>query len=223
MSEGEVRPLFVVTGASGTIGGWIAKALVEMGCEVEGWSRRRVAPAGVTAVSVDLTDSKALYETCERVAYRTNLVGIVHAAAAFEGEACHEVAMSIPEILLNDHLGLGEMLKRNSGDVLLVSSRAVDDDTHSQYAFSKNKMELYAMTLADDLAPCRVNVLRLGHVVGTKTWPSSVKRVAEGMSLRRMCEKDDILTFIVYWLQQSYMTGTTVMLDGGVDLSKEGA
>ena len=73
------------------------------------------------------------------------------------------------------------------------------------------------------VSPCRVNVLRLGHVVGTKTWPSGVKRVAERMSLQRMCEKDDILTFIVSWLQQSYMTGTTVMLDGGVDLSKEGA
>lgn len=91
-----------------------------------------------------------------------------------------------------------------------VSSIAVNSDVQSRYVQSKRVQE--KMILEDK---ARSVVLRLGHIVGTKTWPVENREVADAVPLKRFGRVEEVAEAVLFLIRCEWMNKTVVTLDGG--------
>lgn len=83
-------------------------------------------------------------------------------------------------------------------------------------------MEGLTRSLAIELAPLRVNLVIAG-VVDTPLWdgmPAAVREpflasFAEKLPAKRVGSADDVARANIYLMQQTYATGSSVVVDGG--------
>ncbi|MEW6324434.1 MAG: SDR family oxidoreductase [Nitrospirota bacterium] len=92
----------------------------------------------------------------------------------------------------------------------------------STYAAIDGAIESLARTLALELAPIRVNVVTPG-VIETPAWdgmPEPVRRaqldaIAASLPVKRVGTPDDVAKTVLYLLDNEFMTGAIVDVDGG--------
>jgi NAD(P)-dependent dehydrogenase (short-subunit alcohol dehydrogenase family) len=172
----------VVTGASGTLGGAIARGLAAAGCTVAGLARRRdrlealVADLGAPsfAVEADVLDSSALRRARDDVLERAGRLdvlvncagGNVPAATTGERTFFELPADALEEVVrLNLHgtllpcQVLGEAI-RDGGSIINVSSLSADRPLTRTvgYGAAKAGVENLTRWLAVELAPAGVRV-----------------------------------------------------------------
>ena len=95
----------------------------------------------------------------------------------------------------------------------------------SHYCASKGGVELFAQTIARELAPHRIRVVNVAPgAIATpinRDWlddPDAVREVESQIPLARIGEPEEIAAAIA-WLaspEADYMTGTTLFVDGGM-------
>jgi pteridine reductase len=82
-----------------------------------------------------------------------------------------------------------------------------------------SKAGVIAMTelLAKLLAPrIRVNAVAPGAVLLPQDWPDeAARRIADTTPLRRLGKPDDVFNAVVYLLENDFVTGETLVVDGG--------
>ena len=83
-------------------------------------------------------------------------------------------------------------------------------------------VEAFARSMALELAPIRVNTVSPGlcdtefarSVIGAE-WPTVSRRWAERLPVGRIGTEDDVADAILFVIQNGYVTGSTVHVDGG--------
>jgi NAD(P)-dependent dehydrogenase (short-subunit alcohol dehydrogenase family) len=85
------------------------------------------------------------------------------------------------------------------------------------YAASKRQQEWMLKEYAKD-GLVRVNCLRLGHILGTKTWPKEdASRISE-IPLVRFGTTHEVAEAVMFIIYTRWMTGSVLTLDGGMSL-----
>jgi NAD(P)-dependent dehydrogenase (short-subunit alcohol dehydrogenase family) len=215
----------LVTGAAQGIGQAIAAALKEEGAKV----------LAVDKKDCDLSQQGSAQSLAETAIRKLGTVSIfVHAASPPRKE--EQTALAVSEALwremleVNLHAGfliaqaLGRHMreKKIRGRMLFVTSLHKDSPRNlPHYSASKAGQTMVMKELARALGPhgIRVNAIAPGAVPGAgfKGSPELVKRIALG----RVAKPADIAPMAVAILSEkygAYMTGSTVVVDGGLAL-----
>jgi pteridine reductase len=85
------------------------------------------------------------------------------------------------------------------------------------HGMSKNGIVFMTRALARVLAPrIRVNAVAPGAVLLPEGWDtSSAERMASTTPLERLGSPEDVVQAVIALLRNEYVTGTTIMVDGG--------
>lgn len=111
---------------------------------------------------------------------------------------------------------------KNGGSVTLTSGGGGPARGVSTMACVNGAVEALARTLAIELAPVRVNVVRMG-VIDTGLWrnyPEEERRkvydaVAQGTLVGRLGWPEEVAQAYLYLMTSGYTTGTDITIDGG--------
>jgi NAD(P)-dependent dehydrogenase (short-subunit alcohol dehydrogenase family) len=215
----------LVTGAAQGIGQAIARALEEEGAKV--W--------GVDKDDFDLSSPGSFRPLVEKVIQKFKQVSIfVHAACPPRSEAQKALAVTeaqwreMLEVNLNAGFLIAQALgnhmreRKIPGRMLFVTSLHADSPRNlPHYSAAKAGQTMVMKELARALGPhgIRVNAIAPGAVPGKGF--KGLPGMTEMIPLGRLGKPEDIAPMAVAMLSEkygSYMTGTTVVIDGGIAL-----
>jgi pteridine reductase len=231
----------LVTGAGRRVGRAIALGLAHDGFRVaihynasatgaEALARD-IAAAGfppATLFSADLrsaTDAEALpRQVAERMG---RLDVLVNSAAVMLKQPFGSVTPAMWDDVLNLNLraafftaqGGAPALRASHGCIVNISDLAAFDvwPSYLPHNVSKAGIEMLTRGLARVLAPdVRVNAVAPGPVLLPDDWSAdAAKRTASDVPLQRLGSPDDVVQAVRYLLAAGYVTGTTLVVDGG--------
>ena len=230
------RKALVFGGASG-IGLAAVRRLAEGGAQVVALSRNpeRAAndmPAGVATESVDVLDREALAETFSRHAPIDVLVNAATGGArasgpflqmdldAFQGSFRKLWGYTNTVRLGAEHLS-------DDAAVVLVSGYPARNPGPGALALSTvgNAVEGFVRAVAPELAPRRINVVSPG-LIDTPLFPvhgdARQEMFAQATAkhlIPRVGTADEVAAGILFVIENDFVTGTTVDVDGGALLS----
>lgn len=233
----------LVTGASGGIGGAIARALHAQGAAVALSGTRREALEGLAAelgervhvCPADLRDPAApetLVAEAEKGAgplhVLVNNAGLTRDMLALrmkdeDWQAVLEVDLTAPFRLAR--AALKGMLRRRAGRVVNIASLvgAIGNPGQANYAAAKGGMIAMSKSLAQEVAPrgITVNVVAPGFVETAMTGALSEEQrrgALERIPLGRLGRPDDIGAAVAYLAsdEAGWITGATLHVNGGM-------
>lgn len=110
-------------------------------------------------------------------------------------------------------------LARRGGAIVNLADLAAFETWPAYIPHGISKAGIVQMTraLARVLAPgVRVNAVAPGTVLLPESWPEdSARRLAETTPLRRLGSPDDVTKTVIFLLESDYITGETIIVDGG--------
>jgi pteridine reductase len=233
----------LVTGGGTRVGAAIVRALAGAGCdtlihyasnasgarEVEA----EVARLGQKAATLqaDLTDRAQIARLAAEAEARHGRVDIlVHNAANFErtppdaltAEAWDRALAlnaTAPYLLT---LALAPALRKARGSVVAITCISADRPwkNYIPYAVSKAALAHLVQGLAVGLAPeVRVNAVAPGTVMPPDDYDSEkIDKLRARIPLDRIGSADDVARAVVFLAQNDYLTGQTIVADGGRSL-----
>jgi pteridine reductase len=232
----------LITGAGKRVGAVTAKALHAVGANVAIHYHRSAEAAeklveslnderanSAIAIQADLADTEGLVALVEKAASHFNRLDVlINNASSFYptpvGEIKQEDWQNLFDANAKAPLFLAQAaaphLKKNGGCIInMVDVHAERPlQQHPVYCMAKAALAMMTKSLAKDLAPdVRVNGVAPGMIM----WPdegmpekvqdSIIKRVA----LKRAGSPDNIAQTILFLLQNDYITGQIIAVDGG--------
>jgi NAD(P)-dependent dehydrogenase (short-subunit alcohol dehydrogenase family) len=230
----------LVTGASGTIGGGIARRLHEAGASVVVHGGAR--PEAAAALAAELGDrAAAVAGDVERdaAALCRSALDAFGALHLLVNNAGIQPVAPLGEIGRED---AAEMLRVNvAGVIALTREAAARMDAggaivnvasieglqpaagHSHYAASKAAVIMHTRAAALELGPqgLRVNCVSPGLIRAEgieEAWPEGVARWHAAAPLRRLGEPADVADAVLFLLSDGarWITGANLVVDGGV-------
>jgi 3-oxoacyl-[acyl-carrier protein] reductase len=140
------------------------------------------------------------------------------------------VRATLKSVFLCSNAAAKIMVKQNSGNIINISSMDAFRGSTSAAAYGASKAGVVSLTktLALELAPhhIRVNGIAPGHIdtPGTSQWrpPEVEEQLRCSIPLRRLGRPEDIATVALFLASEAsaYMTGETILVDGGLLLSR---
>jgi pteridine reductase len=110
-------------------------------------------------------------------------------------------------------------LARHQGAIVNLADLAAFETWPGYVPHGISKAGIVQMTraLARVLAPhVRVNAVAPGTVLLPESWPEdTAQRLADTTPLRRLGSPDDVTRTVVFLLESDYITGETIIVDGG--------
>ncbi len=220
----------VVTGASGGIGAACVSAFQELGAEVIGVDLSRTSQAN-EHLTLDLADPSCGVIIAAHVGDRSvdvlvNNAAVGHALPAVETssdafDAVIAVNLRAPFLLA---CALYPTLRKGSGAVVNVSSvhAIATSSPGSAYAASKGGLLALTRSLALEWGPdVRVNCILPGAVDtpalqdGLARSGASLESFGASQAARRVGTPDEIAAAVVFLATNEYLTGTSLIVDGG--------
>jgi pteridine reductase len=230
----------VVTGGAHRVGKAIALALAEAGAHLvihynqsadAAATVAEVQARGVRAIAVaaDLgapAGARAVFEAAEREFGGVDV--LVNSAASFHSanvltmspeawQQTLDVNLSAPFFCAQ--LAAQSMLRRGSGAMVNIADLSGLQPWARYPAHSVSKAGLLMLTkvLAKALAPAvRVNAIASGPVIKPPDWDEARwQAVGKRTLLKRTGSGYDVARATLFLLQEDYITGTTLLLDGG--------
>ena len=230
----------LVTGAGRRVGRALALALGERGMRVAVHYNRSADGAEETAAGVvaaggqaalfagDLTAAQTPQRLIAEVAARMDgLDVLVNSAAvmartpfgevgAAEWDAMFAINLRAPFLLAQ---AAAPHLERARGAIVNIADLAAFETWPAYIPHGISKAGVVQMTraLARVLAPAvRVNAIAPGAVLLPESWSAdAAERLARTTPLRRLGSPDDVARAMLYLLDADYVTGETLIVDGG--------
>jgi NAD(P)-dependent dehydrogenase (short-subunit alcohol dehydrogenase family) len=246
------RPCLLVGGAGGGIGTAVARAVAASGATVGIVTNvdehaaiitedLRSVGAEVVAVVADVTDEDQLVRSvrsvCDELGPIRHLVNIVGGNAADDYQRAAEIDMTAFDRVLARNLRYAVVACREvaapllaagaTGSIVNVSSAASrGTPLLGPYAAAKSGLEAYSRTAALEWAPSgiRVNVVSVGTVRTPRTGMGRDDAMGQSIPLRRRGDPEEVAAAALFLLSDlaSYITGQTLVVDGGVTLGHPG-
>jgi NAD(P)-dependent dehydrogenase (short-subunit alcohol dehydrogenase family) len=233
----------LITGGGRRIGAAIALSLSRAGYAVvlhanksrgdaEALAARIEKSGGKAAVVVaDLADAKALGGLIPAAAAFAPLTLLVNNASVFEDdeignldradfEATMAINLTAPLFLAQAFAA--QATKENDASIVNIVDQRVLRPTPKffSYTLSKSALHLATTTLAQALAPLRVNAVAPGPVLPSpRQTDAQFALQAAAVPLGRGPSPEDIAAAVVYLAAATSVTGVTLPVDGGQHLS----
>lgn len=236
------RPLALVTGAAHRLGKAFVLALARRGYAILLHYRSSDVQAATTATEIrtldvpvylsqaDLTDPqkiKSMFELADKIPHPLKV--LVNSAAIMPAGDARTLALQDWDMAINLNLRAPflcaqEAAKRMTDGGLIVNVTDVGArkswSRYPSYSVSKAGLEALTKLLARALAPSiRVNAIAPGLVlqsdlVSREEW----NRLIERLPLKRAATVEEIASALEFLLKNEYITGQTLMIDGGYSL-----
>jgi NAD(P)-dependent dehydrogenase (short-subunit alcohol dehydrogenase family) len=227
------RPVHVVLGSTGAVGGELCRRLVEGGARVIAAGRRPDAVETLASqldaqpAVVEATDPHAVDALLSSVeAEHGRLDGVANCVGSLLLKPLHATTAEEWQEVLTVNLGsafatvraAGRQMRGAGGSVVLVSSAAarIGLPNHEAIAAAKGAIEGLALSAAASYAPkgLRFNVVAPGLVNS----PASLEASRSMHALGRIGEPGDVAAAIAWLLDpaQSWVTGQVLGVDGGL-------
>ncbi len=227
----------LVTGASGGIGQAVARELAAEGVEVVAHYHRNAEPAralGGLALGADLRD-EAQVEALFLQAGSLDLCVANAGVWPSEDVPVAELPLERWRATIEGNLtatfltarGFARGLQRGPGALVLIGSTAgrFGEAGHADYAAAKAAIgQGLLLSLKNELAPARVNVVAPGWTVSPMTEASLtdelVETVTATMPLKQVARAEDIARTVVWLCSEQaagHITGEVVTVAGGME------
>ena len=233
-----MAPLALVTGAAHRLGKVFALSLAQQGfdillhyyhsegealqakAELESFGRR------VTLVQADLTDPADISVLISKI---DSLKVLVNSAAFMPGGNVEQLSIESWDTSLDLNLRAPFLLAQEASQKMMPGGLIVNiTDIGAQktwsrypsYTVSKAALESLTRILARSLAPeIRVNAIAPGFVLQSDiVTPEEWERLIKRVPLKRPARTDEIASALEFLLNNEYITGQTIIVDGGYSL-----
>jgi pteridine reductase len=229
----------LVTGAGIRVGRTIAETLQRRGVHTaihyahsEGGARE-VADAGVTlgltsvTIQADLSDAAAARALPSRAAAALGGLDIlINSAAIMEHQPIPEVMPEDWDRAMNLNLrgpffvaqAAAALMGEGAAIVNIADLAAFERWTgYAVHCISKAGVVVMTELMAKAFAPTiRVNAIAPGAVLLPDDWDEATRaKFAETTPLKRLGSADDVANAVLYLLENDYVTGETLVVDGG--------
>ncbi|HEX9018065.1 MAG TPA: SDR family oxidoreductase [Anaerolineaceae bacterium] len=235
-------PLALVTGAAHRIGRAIALALAGQGYAIGLHYHQARDEAAQTAEAIsalgapayllpaDLTDPVQVKELFSRVAALPHpLRVLVNSAAAMLRGDLRELSVDAWDAALDLNLRAPWLCAREAARLMPdggVIINITDSGAHKAwtgypaYVISKSGLEVLTRLLARALAPAvRVNAVAPGLILPSSDLPEGQwQRLVERLPLKAGGQPEDVANAVLFFVQNSYITGQVLAVDGGYQL-----
>jgi NAD(P)-dependent dehydrogenase (short-subunit alcohol dehydrogenase family) len=243
MSVTEPRPLAVVTGAAHRIGKAIAVGLAHAGYAVGMHYFQSSAAAlqteaelsslGVPVIPLqaDLTDESQIAAVFAAVRDQhyplkvlVNSAGIMpkgdlRTLEAVDWDTTLSLNLRAPWLCARYAAAL---MEKEGGSIINMSDAGVERTWtgYPAYSISKSGIEMLTRLLARTLAPkIRVNAIAPGLIMPSNNLPDNEwQRLVNRLPLQQSGSPQDIVQAVLFLLTNQYITGQTLVIDGGYQL-----
>jgi NAD(P)-dependent dehydrogenase (short-subunit alcohol dehydrogenase family) len=233
-----MAPLALVTGAAHRLGKVFALTLARQGFDIllhyhHSWdaalqTKAEIESVGrsVTLIQADLTDPMQVSDLLSKI---ESLNVLVNSAAFLPGGNVELLSIENWDTALDLNLRAPFLLAQEASHKMIAGGLIVNiTDVGAQktwsrypsYTVSKAALESLTRILARAFAPAiRVNAIAPGFVlqsdiVAPEEWDRLVKRVP----LQRPARTEEIASALEFLLNNEYITGQTIVVDGGYSL-----
>jgi pteridine reductase len=186
-----------------------------------------------TIFQSDLTSPREPAELVRKVAAAFgSLAVVVNSAAVMERTPVGTVTPKVWDDIFALNLrapflisqAAAPLMKSEGGAIVNISDLAAFDNwpAYVPHAISKAGVVKMTTSLARVLAPgIRVNAIAPGAVLPPADWDPEVgDRLASTTPLKRLGSPDDVVEAMLYLLRSDYVTGETLIVDGGRHIRK---
>ncbi len=242
-SDPQVKPLALVTGAAIRLGREIALALADQGYAIGLHYHNSIHQAqalshqledkGVPALllQADLTVPEQIERIFEQISeHPSPLKVLVNSAAVMLNGTLEETSIQDWDATFNLNLRApwlcacyaARLMKENGVIINLTDASAGRLwKTYPAYSVSKAALEVFTRLLARSLAPgIRVNAVAPGLVMPTPSLTEDQwERLVARLPVKRTGTPQDIVKAVLFLIQNDYVTGQTLVVDGGYQLN----
>ena len=242
-SDPQVKPLALVTGAAIRLGREIALALADKGYAIGLHYNNSIRQAQelshqleskgvpVLMLKADLTLPEQIGEIFDQVSeYPCPLKVLVNSAAVMRGGSLEELSIEDWDATLDLNLRAPWLCARyaahlmNDNGVIINLTDAASGrpwKVYPAYSISKAGLEVLTRILARSLAPgIRVNAVAPGLVMPAPDLPGDKwERLVERLPAKKPGTPQDIAQAVLFLIQNEYITGQTLVVDGGYQLT----
>lgn len=232
----------LITGAAHRLGRSMAFALAQAGCAIalhyhrsendarEALNAFRACGVNAEGFQADFSDPNVPEALMQAVVHKMGPVEILINNASIYPKAN---ALNSDNVLLEQVFQVNlfaplalsrafvhQLPENKSGHIINLCDAATRRAQHTHFAYRLSKTALLEATksLALELAPrVQVNALALGTILPAKALsPDELQSLSERrIPLQRPCTPDDLTASLLYLLNQDFLTGTVLQLDGG--------
>ncbi len=244
----DATPVALVTGAARRVGAEIATILHSEGyCVVIHYRHSQadaenlastlnaLRPGSALTIAADISSREGCEQLIEKTLTLTGrLDALINNASLFYPTVLEEVAENQWQQLFDTNLKAPFMLAQKAAAALKQSSGCIVNITdihgsrplqgYSIYSMSKAGLISMTLSLAKELAPeIRVNAVSPGAILWPEADLDNTKKQQEIINLiplKRMGTPREIAQTVLFLLQNNYITGQIISVDGGRSLTQ---
>ncbi|MEO5589031.1 MAG: SDR family oxidoreductase [Gemmatimonadaceae bacterium] len=195
------------------------RLIEERGGEAKAFQCDLAAPAGPEALLADIDSAYG------------KLHVLINSAAIMKRQALHDITVEDWEMTMSLNLRAPFFLARGAarlmsdgGSIVNIADLAAFENWPAYVPHAISKAAVIKMTeaMARVLAPrVRVNAIAPGAVLLPEGWSDeSSERLADTTPLGRIGEPDDVVAAMLYLVNADFVTGETIIVDGGRHIRK---
>ena len=229
-----MKQKIVIFGGSSGIGFQLAKYLLEKGNEVVIVSRnqekleiaKNKLGNNVIFYKADANNESEIIEFANSISQIDHLIVTIRGSNIsdlFAESKTKEVKKAFDEKFWTQYKIVRHCLNKikQTGSIIMTSGITSQRSYQGFYwqACANGAVETLAKSLCTEILPVRINVVSPGFVenkTNDNEHFENVKKIEPKIPMNRLASKNEIIEGYLYLMNNSYATGTTLVIDGGI-------